>query len=617
MQGVVPASTRDPYRGVVLLLAAAALLGGACAAVGGIELVNPTLLDLALLLGVAMAILTGVALAQDSRAAPVEGSAVEAMEPPSQAAAISDRPPSETQPPEVAMAAPEEPSPSAARLWLKTAPSQLTKPFAGRFRDIGTLDGIRLGAGMVGTLGALLLMTATFSLGRPSGKGIVLVAAACLAAAGLAAMVARYLAALDAAELPEAFGLARAARLVAWIFAAAAMATGLAGLGQQAAARALHLLVLGVIAVVCFSMVATRRRPGESDRVFPLDLAVLSTLGSRVNVIASVLDAAERQLGIDLRSTWALTVVRRGVEPLLIGLALLGWLSTSLTVVHLDEEGLVERLGVARGGQPLQPGLHLHWPWPWDRVFRLPVRQVQALTVGHEGEEAGGPEDVLWARVHAANEYTLLLGNGRDLITVDAAVQFRIRDARTWHYGCQNPADALRAIAYRAVMRSTVNRTLDQALSENMMAVTGRMRAMIQQEADGMRLGVEVMGFTVGGMHPPVLVAPDYQAVVSAELGKVTAAVTAQAYRNETVPAADAEVIGRLNTARAEGADALARAAGGAWSFRALESQYRAAPKDYFFRRRLETLEKGLASRHFVIVDSRIQRDGGELWLTP
>ena len=47
---------------------------------------------------------------------------------------------------------------------------------------------------------------------------------------------------------------------------------------------------------------------------------------------------------------------------------------------------------------------------------------------------------------HAANEYTLLLGNGRDLITVDAAVQFRISDARAWRYHSQNPGGcALRA----------------------------------------------------------------------------------------------------------------------------------------------------------------------------
>jgi regulator of protease activity HflC (stomatin/prohibitin superfamily) len=318
-----------------------------------------------------------------------------------------------------------------------------------------------------------------------------------------------------------------------------------------------------------------------------------------------------------LRSSWALTVVRRSVEPLAVGLCLLAWLSTSLTVVGIGEQGLVERLGIPAAGPPLSPGLHLHLPWPVDRVFRLSVQRVQALTVGHEGEENGGPEDVLWAREHAANEYTLLLGNGRDLITVDAAVQFDIRDARAWHYRSQNPADALRAIAYRAVMRNTVNRTLADALSENLVTTTARMREMVQQDADALDLGIEVLGFTVGGMHPPVAVAEDYQSVVSAQLGKVTAVVNAQAVRNLTVPVAEAGSLTALNAARAEGAAALAAATGEAWGFLALQSEYRAAPAEYMFRRRLETLEKGLKGRLFTILDVRFQRDGGELWLTP
>jgi regulator of protease activity HflC (stomatin/prohibitin superfamily) len=376
-------------------------------------------------------------------------------------------------------------------------------------------------------------------------------------------------------------------------------------------------MVMTINAVVCVSLLALKPHGEEPVGAFPLDFGILSLLGSRPNVLASILDSAERQLGIDLRSTWALTVVRRGLEPLLVGLAAVGWLSTSWTVVGISEQGLVERLGVPVGGATLQPGLHLHWPWPVDRVFRIPVQRVQVLTVGHDGEEKGGPEDVLWARQHAANEYTLLLGNGRDLITVDAAVQFRIADARAWHYHSQNPGDALRAIAYRAVMRTTVNRTLAEALSENVVTTTARMRAMVQQDADALSLGVEVLGFTVGGMHPPVVVASAYQAVVSAELGKVTSIVNAQALRNETVPAAEASALMGGNSARAEGATALARAVGESWSFLTLHAQYQAAPQEYLFRRRLETLEKNLAGRRFTIVDSRFQRDGGELWLMP
>jgi membrane protease subunit HflK len=199
---------------------------------------------------------------------------------------------------------------------------------------------------------------------------------------------------------------------------------------------------------------------------------------------------------------------------------------------------------------------------------------------------------------------------------VDAAVQYRITDARAWRYNCQNPAEALRAIAYRAVMRATVNRTLSDALSQNVAALTAQMRAMVQQDANALGLGVDIVGFTVGGMHPPVPVAPDYEAVVSAEINKVTRVVAAQVYRNQTVPAAEAAVLMYENIARAKAANDLARAAGEAWSFRTLESQYRASPEEYFFRRRLEALEKGLADKHFTVVDSRFQRDGGELWLT-
>jgi regulator of protease activity HflC (stomatin/prohibitin superfamily) len=576
-------SKPDPYRGVVIVLLALACVGTVAAAFGAMTLGNPVVLDAAVTLGLSTGMLIGVVRAQHARANP---------------------PKSDDGPADAGGAT--APHPTGNPVWLWQWLQELRKP--GHVRD-------RTAAAGVLAIGLALLLDLPGN--SPPLLMAAIAAALCLGAAGLAATAVHYLADIDSAQLPEAPGLCRGARIVAWILVLAAVSTGVAWAGQLAALRILHWILLAVNAAVCYGLLAGRGRQDVTRETFPLDLGVLSTLGSRTNILGSVLDAAEQQLGIDLRSTWALTVVRRSVEPLIIGLGLIGWLSTSLTVVGASEQGLVERLGVPMGGPPLEPGLHLHWPWPVDRVFRIPVRRVQVLTVGHEGEEAPGPENVLWAVEHAANEYTLLLGNGRDLITVDAAVQFRIADARAWRYHCQNPGDALRAIAYRAVMRNTVNHTLAEALSENVVTTTRRMQAMVQQDADALGLGVEVEGFTVGGMHPPVRVAADYQAVVSAELGKVTAVVNAQAIRNRTVPYAESSVLVSENGARAEGADTLARAAGEAWSFLTLESQYRSAPEEYFFRRRLETLEKGLSGRRFTVVDRRFQRDGGELWVIP
>jgi regulator of protease activity HflC (stomatin/prohibitin superfamily) len=616
-------SGRNSYRGVVLVLIAAALLGAVGAYAGGRMLSNPVLFDVAVTMILATGMLIGVVIAMTARSRvskvgqlPSIPEPEAAPEPPAHPA-VSVEAAEKNGAPAGQSASIEVGPLEVLRARLRSRGDEARVWIERWLRTLGVLRIVRIGTAIAGVLAIGLLAGLDFLSIGLSLLVAGIAAGLCLVAAGLAATAAHYLAGIEPARFPEGPWLRRGARVVGWIFVLAAVSIGLAWAGQQTLLRILHYLLLAINASVCYGLFTVRQRDDEGVETFPLNLGVLSALGDRTNILASVLDAAEQQLGIDLRSTWALSIVRRSLEPLAIGLLFVGWLSTSLTVVGVEEQGLIERLGVRVGGEALLPGLHLHWPWPVDRVFRIPVQRVQTTTVGHEGEEAQGPENVLWARQHAANEYTLLLGNGRDLITVDAAVQFRIKDARAWRYHSQNPGDALRAIAYRAVMRSTVNRTLAEALSENVVALTSHMRAMVQGDADALGLGIEVVAFTVGGMHPPVTVAPDYQSVVSAEIAKVTAVVNAEVYRNQTVPAAEASVLVRQNGAQAAGAQALGKAAGEAWSFRTLQSQYRAEPQDYFFRRRLETLENGLAGRSYTVVDTRFQRDGGELWLIP
>jgi len=595
----------DPYRAAVAILAGASFLGAWAALVAGADLGNPVVLDAGVTLGLSAGILLGVMTAQTARTRSVK----------------TDNENTQLDKGEDKGEDKSKVSPrfqltfkkvSESELSLKTALSWLSRSSLQRYGRT-----IRVFTVTLGSLAVVTLLLSTFPETRPSPVLAAIVGALCLGAAALAAIAARYFNRIETMRFPEAADLCRGARVVAWILIATALSMALAAAGLNGIVRILHFAVLAINALVCYGLFSKREgSTKEGHEVFPLDFAVLFVLGSRANLFGSILDAGERQLGIDLRSTWALAVVRRNLEPLLFGLVLLGWLSTSLTVVDVQEEGLQERLGVPVRGSALQPGLHLHWPWPVDRVVRIPAKRIGTEQIGHEGQEAAGPEDVLWAVEHAPNEYTLLLGNGRDLITIDATVQYRVVDARAWRYNCQNPAEALRAIAYRAVMKSTVNRTLSEALSENVSVLTRQMRDSVQRDADTVGLGVEVLAFTVGGMHPPVPVAADYEAVVSAELGKGTAVVNAEAYRNELVPVTEASVLSGNNGARAEAENARALAAGQAWSFRILESEYRTAPEEFRFRRRLEGLEENLSGRRFVVVDARYLRDGGLLWLT-
>lgn len=429
-------------------------------------------------------------------------------------------------------------------------------------------------------------------------------------------LVAVRFARIERESSPYVLGICRGTRIIAWVLALSSLAALLGWLGQLRCVTYIHAILLALNCILWMNLLLSRV-PRSGCGSFPDALGIFTILGSRMNPVASALDAAQIKLGIDLRSTWAISMVRRSAEPLVFIAMALAWVSTSVTVVGLAEQGVVERLGTRVTGGLLNPGIHIHWPWPIDRVSLVPVERVQMLHIGHAGEEEEqGPEDVLWARQHSSSEYTLLLGNGRDLIAIDAVVQFKIVDPLAWRYHNQNPAEAIRASAYRAVMKSTVSRTLTDTLSENVAVLTSQMRSMVQADADSLGLGVRIVAFTIGGMHPPVRVASDYQAVVSAELGKSTAIVGARADAYQTIPEAKAQAVKLTHDAHAEATLALGRARGEAASYAEVARQYSAAPQVYRFRRRIETLERALPGRSYVVIDQRVERDGGAVWLT-
>ena len=68
----------------------------------------------------------------------------------------------------------------------------------------------------------------------------------------------------------------------------------------------------------------------------------------------------------------------------------------------------------------LGPGIHWSAPWPFGRIQHVPTERILSLSIGHDEDESEEEEeDILWADQHAESEFTLLLGDGRDLISAD------------------------------------------------------------------------------------------------------------------------------------------------------------------------------------------------------
>lgn len=423
--------------------------------------------------------------------------------------------------------------------------------------------------------------------------------------------------------LPESPGLAEWLRGGQWV-------SGLTGVGLLARGLGLEAFDLGqgiavvllAVCALCAAELSLRgidhffrsRMPGAEIAV-PVQLITLITLttlfhgGSPVH---GLIEVAERRLGLSLRSTWAIGFVRRSLGALLASLILLVWASTMLVAIGPQEQGIRLRFGRLASRVPVSPGVHFKWPWPLETVQRYPVTRVQTLGLGYAGPPKGS---LLWGRTHAGEEYQLLLGDGRELVSVDATVSYRIRDVLAFAFASQNPRETLDALAHRLLMRATVATDLDRLLTADRTEFGRRFAVALQQACDAEGLGLEILHVGFTSLHPPVGIASAYEDVVSAEIERETRAARGRVYQETTVPTAQAAAARMVREAEAEAARRLADAEGAAAGFRAALSAARMSPDLFRFRRRLEALEDGLADRSLFIVDYRLRTGAGELWI--
>jgi regulator of protease activity HflC (stomatin/prohibitin superfamily) len=354
-----------------------------------------------------------------------------------------------------------------------------------------------------------------------------------------------------------------------------------------------------------------RRAPWHEGEV-PLRLLVLSMLFHGRSPLHGMLEVVERRLGLSLHSAWALGVVRRSLGLLGVGLGVLLWVSTTLVVVRPEEHGLRFRFGRLASAVPVEPGLRLKRPWPFEVVEHFPVRRVQTLGLGYAGPSK---ESLLWGRRHAGEEYQLLLGDGRELVSVDAIVTYRIRDAVAFALAFQNPRETLEALAYRLLMAATVATNLDRLLTADRESFAHRFATDLQQGCDAEGLGLAILHVGFVSLHPPVGIAEAYEEVVSAETERTTRAAQARADREGTLPAAQSEANREIQSADGEAARRLADARGAAAGFLAARQAQQAAPDLFRLRRRLEAVEEALTDRRLFVIDERLRTGAGDLWI--
>jgi membrane protease subunit HflK len=292
------------------------------------------------------------------------------------------------------------------------------------------------------------------------------------------------------------------------------------------------------------------------------------------------------------------------------GLAILGvvlagvWAASGFYRVDPDEQGVVMRFGAFHRTAP--PGLNYHIPWPVESVTTPRVTRINRVDVGFvAGTEAGpGARPVAMRDVIAES---LMLTGDENIIDIDFAVFWRIRDAGEYLFNTRNPEATVKS-ASESVMREVIGRTpIQPALTEARAQIEQDVRRSTQAILDQYGSGVEITQVQLQKVDPPAQVIDAFRDVQRANADRERARNEAESYRNDIIPRARGEAERMVQEAEGFRESQVARARGEAQRFVSVLTAYQAAQDVTMRRMYLETMEEILRRNPKVLVDDRLQ----------
>jgi membrane protease subunit HflK len=288
------------------------------------------------------------------------------------------------------------------------------------------------------------------------------------------------------------------------------------------------------------------------------------------------------------------------------------WGMTAFVQINPQQQGLLYNLGKIESRQPLLPGIHIKLPWPIQTVKIYPAYKINSFTVGYESEQRG---DYLWTAGHNGEEYKLLLGGGKELVSINMQVFYKIGDLYEYTLQYDNPEEKLKAEAYRILLNETVTTDLNKLLSLNRSSFSKIVALKLQQISKDQRLGIEVTDVALTSIHPPTEIAREYQKIVSADIQKKTIITNAESYADSAIPKAEKDRNELIKVSQVESISRKGQANSDAAKYTYQKNAYQLGPGIYKEWKWLEVLENTLSGKKLFLLDKNLNLRKGSIWL--
>jgi membrane protease subunit HflK len=278
-----------------------------------------------------------------------------------------------------------------------------------------------------------------------------------------------------------------------------------------------------------------------------------------------------------------------GVIAAIIGFL---WLVSGFFIVQEGQTGVILTFGKYSHVTPA--GFNWRWPYPIQSHEIVNVSQVRTVEVGYRSN----------VRNKQPKE-SLMLTDDENIIDIQFAVQYRLKDAADWVFNNRDQDELVRQVAETSIREIVGRSKMDFVLYEGREKVAFDTAASMQQILDRYVAGVQVTNVTMQGVQPPEQVQAAFDDAVKAGQDRERQKNEGQAYANDVIPKARGNAARLQEESEGYRARVVATAQGDASRFKQVLAEYQKAPGVTRDRLYLDTMQQIFSSTTKVMLDAK------------
>lgn len=270
------------------------------------------------------------------------------------------------------------------------------------------------------------------------------------------------------------------------------------------------------------------------------------------------------------------------------------WAFTGIYIVDEGNRGVVTRFG--KYVETTLPGPHWRLPAPIENHTIVNVEKQQFIEVGYR---SGGRQQSIGSVPREA----LMLTQDENIVDIRLAVQYQIKDARSYLFNVVDPDVTLKQVTESAERGIIGKSSMDFVLTEGRSGIADEIKSEVQQILDQYNAGIRIITVNFVDAQPPEEVQNAFEDAIKAREDEQRLKNEAEAYANEVVPKARGAAARLLEESEAYKQKLIAKAQGEAGRFKQLLTEYEKAPEVTRERLYLDAIESVLEKTNTLMFD--------------